>query len=694
MNNNNNNNSIVFFLLTAIYGCGLLAQEKVDFFANNAYGNPIIGQTAEHHNGIAYIAYQGELEDPYVVSYDYTNKTWNGPYKAGTSLLGKDGDIDNHGKPTLVVDGEGYIHLVFGGHGGTKDFGDNTLGNYHDGKQIHVKTKNPLDISSWEEVDNITPFGTYSQFIKMDNGDIYLIYRHGAHRSNWVYQVSTDNGKTFSSKVSFLKAKQIGVGADGKTDWDSWYISLKKSKVNEIQVSYNYHFCKGGSRHDGERRNGYFMTFNTDTKAWHNVKGETLQIPVTKEYADSMTLLVNTGERWNHIGPVTFNHNSYPHVSWYEGEDDGSNHGGAKQMTSYQWTGSEWTGGSTNLPVGARGEVLITSDNIVKVLIGSKENGRGQVAWWTSSDGGRNFVKEDVLIDNQGANFQLSHFIRNAHSNAYIIATQKVSGTDYSKIHLLGDNGPFTRLSSEANVLSNTVCTDSPNSFEGEGQYTLFNPNKSKWLGFDVATDDALVTDVGDGEINKFNIVTNGDKFNIYTGDNQKVLIINSDKGFSAMLATPTSEVLASGDALFSFNQMSSACLYILQSGAIDPISGSNFNLNVKSNSSDIGRGTSEIPNYQWEVTRLGNLDNSLSINDQIKDNEGLVIYPNPVKDQIHFSGRKVKNVNIYNLLGKLMRTRNIENNQMDVSMLGSGMYIVKILDVNGVIINSKFVVK
>lgn len=688
-------NFIVFLLPIVVYGYGLFAQEKVDFFANNAYGNPIIGQAAEHYNGITYIAYQGQLEDPYVVSYNHANKTWDGPYKAGTSLLGKDGDIDNHGKPSLVVDAEGYIHLVFGGHGGAKDFGDNTLGNYHDGKQIHVKTKKPFNISSWEKVDNITPFGTYSQFIKMDNDDIYLIYRHGAHRSNWVYQVSTDNGKTFSSKVSFLKAKQISEGADGKTDWDSWYISFQKSKANEILVSYNYHFCKGGTRHDGERRNGYFMIFNTDVKEWHNVKGEKLQIPVTKEYADTMTLVVNTGESWNHIGPVTFNQsNNNPYVSWYEGDDDGSNHGGPKQMTSYVWTGNQWAGGSTNLPVGARGEMLVTSANAVKVLVGNKENGRGQAAWWTSSDGGRNFVKEDVLIDNAGGNFLLSHFIRNAHSDAYIIATQKVSGTDYSRIHLLGDNGSFTRLSSEANVLSNTVCTDSPNSFEGEGQYTLFNPNKDRWLGFDLATDDALVTDEGDTEINKFNIVANGDKFNIYTGDNQKVLIINSDKSFSAMLASPTSEMLASGDALFSFNQLSSACLYVIKSGVIDPNSGANFNLNVKSDSSDIGRGTSEISNYQWEVTRLGDVDNSLSLNYLIKANEGFIIYPNPVKNQIHFSGRKVKKVSVYNILGKLMKAGNIEKNQLDVSMLGSGMYIVKILDEEDFIVTLKFVLR
>ena len=182
-------------LFTIIASLSLMlsaAAQQVDYCANNAFGNPITGNCAEHYNGVTYIAYQGDLEDPYVIAYDHNKREWIGPYKAGVSTLGKTPNkkIDNHGKPSLVVDGEGYIHIAFGGHGGTPELGENKLGNYNGGKQIHARSKRPMDISEWEEVDNITPFGTYSQFVKMDNGDIYLFYRHGAHRSNWIYQVS------------------------------------------------------------------------------------------------------------------------------------------------------------------------------------------------------------------------------------------------------------------------------------------------------------------------------------------------------------------------------------------------------------------------------------------------------------------------------------------------------------------------
>lgn len=430
-------------------------QEKVNYFANNAFGNPIVGNTAEYYKGVTYIAYQGENLDPYVAAYDHNKDLWTGPYRAGTNLLGlKKGKIDSHGKPTLVVDSEGFIHLVFGGHGGTPDLGKNNLGNYHAGKQIHVKSKKPLDISSWEELDNITPFGTYSQFFKMDNDDIYLIFRHGAHRSNWVYQVSTDNCRTFSPVVSFLKSKPVSLVGDYENDWDSWYPDFHKGRGNDIIMVYNYHFCKSSKKgHDGERHNGYYMRFDTDNKLWYNVKGETLQIPINKEYADTMTLVVNTGDRWNHIGHACLNHVNHPHVSWYEGDHDEKRHGGPKQLVNYRWTGKEWTGGKTNLPIEARGEMKVTSLDSICYLLGSSEGKMGEVAWWLSTDGGSEFLKKDVLIKEAGGKFLTSHFIRNAHPDARLVVTQKIKGIDYSRVYLLGDKGPIMRSKVEADIV-------------------------------------------------------------------------------------------------------------------------------------------------------------------------------------------------------------------------------------------------
>jgi len=275
-------------------------EKKVDYFADNGFGNAVAivqHPSGVYHKGVTYVAYQGPLEDPYVASYNHTTKEWKGPFKAGMSEMGKDPNrkkkIDNHGKPALLIDDAGYIHIAFGGHGGTPDNGENHLGNYHYGKNKHAVSKNPLDISSWETLDNISLFGTYSQFVKMDNGDIYLFYRHGAHRSNWVYQKSTDNGVTFATPVSFLKHKRrTNIEAE-----DSWYPWVSKGNGDDIIVAFDYHICRDNKNsqdsrgHIPERHNVYYMVFDTKTGIWKNVKNQPLEMPLTKEIADKKTVV-------------------------------------------------------------------------------------------------------------------------------------------------------------------------------------------------------------------------------------------------------------------------------------------------------------------------------------------------------------------------------------------------------------------
>ncbi|GAA4945669.1 hypothetical protein GCM10023314_18590 [Algibacter agarivorans] len=429
-------------------------RSKVDYFASNALGNPVTGNAGECYNGVTYVSYQGPLEDPYVAAYHHKTKTWVGPFKAGTSLMGKNKSrrTDNHGKPTLVIDSKGYIHIVFGGHSGTPDLGENPLGNYHYGKQIHIVTKNPLDISSWQEVDNISPFGTYSQFIKMDKGDLYLFYRHGAHRSNWVYQLSKDDGLTFSDPVSIIKTKQTTGTKENPVICDSWYLHFSKGKNNDIIATYNYHVCKG-PHHDGERHNVYYMRFDTNRNECYNVRNQKLILPVTKEEADTMTLIKNTEERWTHNGIARLDKFGNPHVTSYEGDYEDKKHGGIKTLQHYYWTGQEWkSNNKTRLPEGARGEMLINSNNQIKLLLGDTSRKKGDVAWWVSDDNGNSFKKDKVLLKSKKGKFLLSNFIRNAHPDAKIIVAEK-KGNQFVKMYLLGDNGPIYRSKKESEAV-------------------------------------------------------------------------------------------------------------------------------------------------------------------------------------------------------------------------------------------------
>ena len=422
--------------------------DTVDYFTNKGYSNTVGTMqhpSGEYYEGVTYVGYQGPLEDPYVAAYDHESGTWTGPFKAGESIMGKDPDhkIDNHGKPALVVDAEGYIHLVFGGHGGLPEHGENLLGNTHYGKMIHVVTKRPQDISEWEVLDNITPFGTYNQFVKMNNGYIYLFYRHGAHDSNWVYQRSTDNGRSFGPKISVLKHQ---IRTDTPGIHDSWYAWFTNGQGNDIIAAYNYHRCREPN-HNGQRHNGYYMVMDTADHVWRNVKGEKLTVPVTKDYADEMTVVHDTGELWTVRWVTALDPEGKPHATFEVGEGMGLHHGGPKQTYHYRWTGEEWvTGGSTEVPISAVGEMVVSSPQDVSLLLGGDE-----VAWWHSKDGGQSFAKGEVLIKHERTRFALTSIIRNAHPDARIMANESRGAGDsqFKKMFLLGDHGPVERAEEE-----------------------------------------------------------------------------------------------------------------------------------------------------------------------------------------------------------------------------------------------------
>jgi len=440
------------------------AAPQVDYFADNGFGNSVAvvqHPAGVYHNGVTYVCYQGPFEDPYVAAYNHRTRKWEGPYKAGVSEMGKDPNrkkrIDNHGKPSIIIDDSGYIHIAFGGHGGMRKHGRNVLGNHHYGKNEHAVSKKPLDISSWETLDNIPPFGTYNQFIKTNNGDIYLFYRHGAHRSDWVYQKSVDNGRTFDQPVSFLKHKR-------RTDQaaeDSWYPWITKGNDNELIVAFDYHLCSDGGKnsnnglgHIPKRYNVYYMVFDTGTGEWRNVEGDLLDLPVTKEEADKKALVARTDGNWTFQGVVDLYTDGNPHIGITIGKDVGEKKSALKNMHHFRWDGTEWTQNeNAGLPVG-NGDIEAGAPGEVSTYLESvNEEGFGEVGRWDSSDGGATFSKADVFLKRENSRFVISSLIENAHPDARVVVAEKQQGTPYRRMYLLGNNGPLKRDRKEAQLL-------------------------------------------------------------------------------------------------------------------------------------------------------------------------------------------------------------------------------------------------
>jgi len=452
--------SRVLALLGSLAVCGVCVAADVAYFADNGYGNPISNlqhPAGEHHQGVTYVAYQGPHEDPYIAAYVHATAQWIGPVQAGVSAMGKSpdqidpGELDNHGKPALVVDRQGYIHLVFGSHGGDPKYGRNPLGEFFmgtKGKMTHVVSVKPRDISAWRVVDNIPVHGTYNQWVKVPNGDLYLFYRHGGHRSDWVYQKSVDDGRTFAAPVSVLKHK---VSAASPTVNDSWYAWFDNGRGDTITASYIYHPC-ANPKHNAHRQNTYYMQLDTQSGQWSNVQGARLTLPVTKESADQLTLIEDTGTVRTTHGTAHVDAAGRPHLVFPAGKD----------VRYYRWDGKAW---QKPVAVGAAGERMhdgdffVDSPTSVRMLLAQTTEAGHEIAWWNTTDGGLTWLKGAVFMASKERSFNLSAMIRNAHPDAVMLLASRSAAEPhlYRQMHLVGAHGALVRPAAEASHLGDRL---------------------------------------------------------------------------------------------------------------------------------------------------------------------------------------------------------------------------------------------
>ena len=449
----------VIVLLSGLGVSLLRAAPKVDYFSDNGYGNPVSTlqhPAAEHFNGVTYVAYSGPHEDPYVAAYVHATGQWLGPVQAGVNPMGKSpdqvdpGELDNHGRPALIVDRQGYIHLIFGGHGGEASFGKNKFGTAGKGRQIHVVSQKPGDISAWQTLENISPFGTYSQWVKLANGDLYLFYRHGSHRSDWVYQKSVDDGRTFAPEVSVIKHKR---SADKTFVHDSWYAWFDNGRGDTITASYVYHPCASPG-HPAQRINTYYMVMNCRDGAWTNVQGKPLALPVTKETADQQTLIQATGKEKSNHGSCHVDAEGRPHIFFrFPG-----------QVRHYRWDGKAWSAAvavAANYGKGVDGDFYLETPLSVMALLTQNNAGNGEVNRWQTLDGGVSWTKDATLFSAPGLSFQATALVRNAHPDArMLVSASSAQQTHlYHHMYLVGDHGALVRPAAEASHLGDRLET-------------------------------------------------------------------------------------------------------------------------------------------------------------------------------------------------------------------------------------------
>ncbi len=375
--------------------------------------------SAYHSDGRTYVGFHGSGDrwlDPLIVAFDHATETLTGPIKIADNPLASADDA--HGYPAIMVDDIGYIHAIYGGHGP-----------WNGGEQRHSVTTEPGNISEWEHLDNLPSATTYPQWIKLDDGTLFLFQRGPSsefgHGADWTYMRSTDHGRNFEEPVAFMagwgQSGEIRTDGPYGSKWgDSWYLNIQRSRHPNrppISITGTYHACgrfgDNGEDHADTLRveedwlskyNQYYLEMAGDGR-FTAVDGTdvTAKLPITKPTVDENLLILDTGSKGPvESGYIDHSREGHPHCSF----SFGSIGNGERRSVYSIWSDNEWS-----IKDGPHGAIRI-QDDLIDVL-------RGQ--WiMRSTTGGSTWEHSQVT----SAPVRNPQRVRNPHPDASFVLAE------------------------------------------------------------------------------------------------------------------------------------------------------------------------------------------------------------------------------------------------------------------------------
>ena len=302
-----------------------------------------------------YIAYQGEDYDPYIFYYDVENDSVSSAVKVGENPTADSRWGDCHASPTLWLDPDGYIHVLYGGHGTAIK---------------HKKSANPYDISSWTSMSDFASEGEYPYPV-VDGSTVFVFYRHDNVR--W-YKKSTDGGDSFGSDIQWCDTGGV------------YYNYVRKGNKVHFVMRYS-------GTGDWAKQLRYFY-FDLNTETFHKMDGTQLSTPFSFDDAD--LIWTSPSEK---AAPAAIGADDDGHIyiiAYARGETTASH----ADIYAIKWNGSSWQSKDTGLDVkfgsGNFHLAVKSSDDIDLYFVRMDENGCGPYYKYTSSNGLDYTLKERI----------------------------------------------------------------------------------------------------------------------------------------------------------------------------------------------------------------------------------------------------------------------------------------------------------
>ncbi|NVM23886.1 MAG: BNR-4 repeat-containing protein, partial [Desulfobacterales bacterium] len=248
---------------------------------------------------ITYLKFKGGSHIVVVRTYNHDTKEWSPEYL-------NDPVWDNHCSATLAVDSKGYLHIVYGKHGGGGVF-------------KYRESVNPNDASLWDDYIVVGTEGmTYPSMVIDSKDTLHLIYRSAG--TYGLYYRKKPSGQPWEAYVALVTGEATYIM--------SYHCSIIVDGNDVLHVGVHFHHA---GTYQGKKA-GY-MKSTDGGSVWRKSDNTLYTLPVT--YATVETLETGLDLRLRNICVDVDNHPMLGVVRWYKSPKD---------VQFWRHNGTEWVG--------------------------------------------------------------------------------------------------------------------------------------------------------------------------------------------------------------------------------------------------------------------------------------------------------------------------------------------------------------
>ena len=258
-------------------------------------------------NDKLYIVYNGDAKPtkngkgrayPMLITYGPQDRSFSKPVR-----LGQKSSSDHHYSPIIWADENDSLHVLFGCH---KTPGTHLISKH----PVQKKTSN----ITWKKMPQIAPKLSYPTVYRIHDDKEMIYYRTDGHTSSWTYQITEDNGKTWTG----LQKDVTDLDSKEKLDWSSYQTKLPSKNGKHLHVVYTDYDDNKNSpneerfynpRYDRLVSNEWkynlsYVKIDLQTQVVRNAAGDILMTPIDLDYSKANCQIWDTKWRGAGIPPV------------------------------------------------------------------------------------------------------------------------------------------------------------------------------------------------------------------------------------------------------------------------------------------------------------------------------------------------------------------------------------------------------